>query len=206
MNGFESRRQQKLESIRQAAAHLFLKNPVDKVTVEEIAAEAKVSYATVFKYFGSKQDLVVEVMKWLYERSYEELEEILKGDKPYLQRIQEMMFQKGRMFENANLDLFEHARSYNPQEISRIAALYEEKKKHLYYEFFQEGKDNGLIHPDIPIDAIILCRKALMALIRTEPEIIIEFKHDAELLKGFFRILLYGVTGSSELPGINISL
>jgi AcrR family transcriptional regulator len=206
MNGFERRRQLKRESIKLAAARLFQHNTVEKVTVQEIAAVANVSYAVVFKYFGSKQDLVLEVMKWLYAQAYDELEEILHSDKPYLERMQAMMLHKGKLFENANIDLFRHASSYNPEEIAQIAAFYEEKKQKLYHEFFQEGKKQGFIHPDIPIDSIIIHRDALRALIQANPEILTEFKHNADLLKGFMRILLFGIMGKEKLPNINISL
>jgi len=198
MNGFERRRQQKRESIKLAAAQLFQHNTVEKVTVQEIAAAANVSYAIVFKYFGSKQDLVLEVMKWLYEQAYDELEEILHSDKPYLERMQAMMLHKGKLFEDANVDLFRHASSYNPEEIAQIAAFYEEKKQKLYHEFFQEGKKQSFIHPDIPIDSIILLRNALRSLVEGNPEILIEFKHNTDLLKGFMRILLFGIMGKEK--------
>lgn len=206
MNGFERRRLRKQESILQAAAQLFQQNTIEKVTVQEIAETAKVSYATVFKYFGSKQDLILEVMKWLYEQAYDELEKILHSDKSYLERIQEMMFHKGRLFEDLNVDLFKHARSYNPQEIAKTAAFYEEKKQNLYHEFFQEGKKQGFIHLEIPIDSIILHRNALRALIQANPEILIELKHNKELLRGYLRILLLGIMGKEELPDTIINL
>ena len=206
MNGFERRRLQKQESIRQAAAQLFQQNTIEKVTVQEIAETAKVSYATVFKYFGSKESLILEVMKWLYEQAYDELEKILHSDKLYLERIQELMFHKGRLFENVNIDLFKHASSYNPQEIAKTATFYEEKKQNLYHEFFEEGKKQGFIHPEIPIDSIILHRNAFRALVQANPEILIELKHNTDLLRGYLRILLLGIMGKEELPDITINL
>jgi len=206
MNGFERRRQQKRESIKLAAAQLFQHNTVEKVTVQEIAAAAKVSYAIVFKYFGSKEDLVLEVMKWLYEQAYDELEKILHSEKTYLDRMQEMFFHKEKLFENVNLDLFKHANSYNPEEIAKIVTFYEEKKKHQYYEFFEEGKKKGIIHPDIPIDSIILHRNAIRELFLANPELVLQFKYNSDLLKGFVRILLFGIMGKEKLPDINIGL
>ena len=206
MNGFERRRLRKQESIIQGAAQLFQQNTIEKVTVQEIAETAKVSYATVFKYFGSKQDLILEVMKWLYEQAYDELEKIIHSDKRYLERMQEMMFHKGRLFENVNVDLFKHASSYNPQEIAKTVAFYEEKKQNLYHEFFEEGKKQGYIHPEIPIDSIILHRNALRALVQANPEILIELKHNTDLLRGYLRILLLGIMGKEELPDITINL
>lgn len=206
MNGFERRRQLKKESIRQAAAKLFLQNSIEKVAIQEIAAAAKVSYATIFKYYGSKQDLVLEVVKWAYEQAYQEIENILKSDKPFLERIQEMMFHKNKLLDNADLDLFRRASSYSPQEIAKVDAIYEGKKNKLYAEFIQEGKQKGYIHPEVTTDSIIFFRNGLRALILANPDILAEFKHNKNLLKGYMRILLFGVMGKEELPDIHITL
>ena len=55
----ERNRQERHERIRAAALSLFLERGFDAVTVEEIADRAAVSPSTLFRYFPTKEDLLV---------------------------------------------------------------------------------------------------------------------------------------------------
>jgi len=48
------------QAIQDAATRLFLRSGFDAVSVAEIAAAAEVSKRTLFKYFPSKEDLVIQ--------------------------------------------------------------------------------------------------------------------------------------------------
>lgn len=56
------KRQRRSEMLR-AAGKLFEKQGYDRTTFEEIAAEAGVGVATVYKYFNSKQGVVVALLE-----------------------------------------------------------------------------------------------------------------------------------------------
>lgn len=53
------RSQRTRQRIAACALHLFVERGFDQVTVNEIAAAAKVSHMTVFRHFPSKEDIVV---------------------------------------------------------------------------------------------------------------------------------------------------
>jgi AcrR family transcriptional regulator len=55
----ERNRQERHDRIRAAALELFLERGFDAVTVEEIADRAAVSPSTLFRYFPTKEDLLV---------------------------------------------------------------------------------------------------------------------------------------------------
>ena len=55
----ERNRQERHERIRAAALALFLERGFDAVTVEEVAERAAVSPSTLFRYFPTKEDLLV---------------------------------------------------------------------------------------------------------------------------------------------------
>ena len=55
----ERKKQQTYDALSEAAIALFLKRGFDEVSVTDIAAAADVSKPTLFKYFPTKQDLVL---------------------------------------------------------------------------------------------------------------------------------------------------
>ncbi|MFI6908708.1 TetR family transcriptional regulator [Nonomuraea sp. NPDC050394] len=60
MTGLRQRKRQQVhEAISAAAITLFLERGFDEVSVAEVAAAADVSKPTLFKYFATKEDLVV---------------------------------------------------------------------------------------------------------------------------------------------------
>jgi AcrR family transcriptional regulator len=55
----ERKRQRTLSEIQRVALALFLRQGYEETTIEQIAEEAEVSPSTVFRYFPSKEDLVL---------------------------------------------------------------------------------------------------------------------------------------------------
>jgi len=192
MNGFERRRELKKGQILKAAAQLFLENGLEKTTVQEIAAKANVSYAVIFKYFISKDNLINEVMRWLYEQKYKQLESIVRSNSSFLERCNRMFLQNTKVFD-IDPDIINKASSYDSDIIHATSSQYEARSKKLYYEFFEEGKQEGYIHPDVSIDAILLHRDAFRSLISMKPELFNEFKYDRQLFKDYMRVLWFGI-------------
>ena len=47
---------------------LFVKRTIDGVSLEEVAKASKIGVATLYRYFGSKTDLVVEIFVWKWKK------------------------------------------------------------------------------------------------------------------------------------------
>ncbi|WP_416425149.1 helix-turn-helix domain-containing protein [Pseudomonas sp. App30] len=58
----EQQKEMRKQAISQAAVALFASQGYQDTTIEQIAREAGVSVPTVFKYFGSKQEIVLEML------------------------------------------------------------------------------------------------------------------------------------------------
>lgn len=65
----ERQKAQRRQAISQAAVQLFELQGFQNTTIEQIASQAGVSAPTVFKYFGSKQEILLEMLQEADERA-----------------------------------------------------------------------------------------------------------------------------------------
>ena len=56
------------EEVLDAAYKLFTKNSIEAVSMTDIADEAKIGVATIYRYFGTKQQLVICTVAREWER------------------------------------------------------------------------------------------------------------------------------------------
>ncbi len=192
MNGFQRRTEQKKKSIRQAAAALFSRHGVDKVTMRDIADEARVSHVTIFRHFRSKQDLVLEVVRWLYDEEYREIETVLQSDAPYVDRMEQMLLFRGKLQDLERLDVIRAAGASDPDLLAMTIAEFETKANELRLKFFEEGKKKGYIDPEASLEALVFIGDGLQALLKLKPGEREKLKRDKSLLQGILRLMLFG--------------
>ncbi len=71
----EHQKQQRRQAIASAAIELFQRQGFQATTIEQIAKVAGVSAPTVFKYFGSKQEIILEMVREADRRAIHDLRE-----------------------------------------------------------------------------------------------------------------------------------
>lgn len=113
MNGFEKRTEEKKQQVLHATFELMNSNTgIENVTVEEIVKQSGVSKATIFKYFGNKENLISEVFKDFLNRMGDTARQIMKENRPFEETIIAMSKNKIHFFEKVNkrfyIDLMHH--------------------------------------------------------------------------------------------------
>lgn len=156
MNGFERRKAQKKKRILEASLDLFLKYGIQKVSVVEIAKEAEVSQVTIYNYFGSKEDLIQEVIVFYVDKIWEEYEALLDSDIPFPEKIKQITFRKGTVAGDINDEFFDYFMKEYTSANSYIEKFYQEKAFPRLHDFFNEGREKGYIDPDISNEAILV--------------------------------------------------
>ncbi|MFG1733236.1 TetR/AcrR family transcriptional regulator [Paenibacillus sp. 843] len=146
MNGYERRKHKKIEQVFDAAFQLFSRHGYQKVSVNEIAQKAGVSPATIYNYFGTKDQLYMEMIKDWTDKQLEVYERILDSARSFAEKTREIM-----QLEAKNLTfLSEEFRKFQTSEergISQTIQQYsEEKVKGFFMRFVALGKQEGYIH------------------------------------------------------------
>ncbi|MCF5141818.1 TetR/AcrR family transcriptional regulator [Pseudomonas sp. WS 5532] len=70
MSGLRERQKaERRQAISEAAVELFERQGFQNTTIEQIASQAGVSPPTVFKYFGNKQEIILEILHHADQRA-----------------------------------------------------------------------------------------------------------------------------------------
>ncbi|WP_017154610.1 TetR/AcrR family transcriptional regulator [Bacillus bingmayongensis] len=156
MNGFERRKQNKIEQIYSSSFELFSKYSFQKVSVNEIAQNAKVSPATIYNYFGTKEQLYADMlMNWM-DKQLEQYEKILDSACSFLEKTKEII-----LLEAKNLQILSDNFQKSPlSEVSglvqRLESYTEQKIMQFFMKFVALGKQEGYIHIDQTEEIVML--------------------------------------------------
>ncbi len=86
----EQQKQDRRNHIVLCALHVFEERGIDQSTMNEIADEAQVGVATIFRYFDNKKQLVIECAQRLWENEYNFLNSYLVNDFDQLSGLKQL--------------------------------------------------------------------------------------------------------------------
>ncbi|MEF3305376.1 TetR/AcrR family transcriptional regulator [Paenibacillus sp. GYB003] len=149
MDGYERRKRKKMERIFGVSFELFFKHGFQKVSVNEIAHKANVSPATIYNYFGTKEQLYAETLTNWMDKQLERYESILDSGLSFPEKAKEIMLLEAK---NLNLlaDELQKVPSSEPGGWKRMMESYSERKVAPFFaKFVALGKREGSIRKDL---------------------------------------------------------
>ncbi|CAM4288197.1 TetR/AcrR family transcriptional regulator [Paenibacillus tarimensis] len=154
MDGYQLRTEKKKEKVRQAAINLFTSYGIEKVSLAEIAKKANVSPVTIYNHFGTKDELVKEVIRSYLQQEWED--RVATTSQPgisYPAKIERLIFETTDVSRKLSPD-FLNALMQDDGIRGVIEELYRE-----YIPFMvgllEEGKREGYIDPSISNESIM---------------------------------------------------
>ncbi|MCP1122679.1 TetR/AcrR family transcriptional regulator [Bacillus sp. 3103sda1] len=156
MNGFERRKQNKIEQIYSSSFELFSKYGFQKVSMNEIAQNANVSPSTIYNYFGTKEQLYADMlMNWM-DKQLEQYEKILDSACSFPEKTKEIM-----LLEAKNLQILSDKFQKSPFSegsglMQKLKNYSEQKVMQFFMKFVAIGKQEGYIHRDQTEEIIML--------------------------------------------------
>lgn len=198
MNGFTRRKEQKKEGVRQAAIVLFKTYGFNKVSINDIAQKAGVSQVTIYNHFGSKDELVHDIVKTVFLSCMEKYRAIIKGDKTFPEKMEIIVFEKTELASQYHGEWMQTvARSY-PQIQQFIENIWMQEVNRLMIDFFAEGKKQGYVNPELSSEALLLYFEILRKGIFASSDLIARTGNSEKLMRDLISLSLYGLVGRKE--------
>ena len=156
MNGYERRKQKKIEQIYNVSVQLFFKYGFQKVSVNEVAHLANVSPATIYNYFGTKEQLYADTLTYWMDKQLGEYEDILDSDFSFPEKTKNIMLLEAKNLKIIS-DEFTKALSSELGGLSQMMESYADEKVKLFFmRFVALGKQEGYIQKDQTEEAVML--------------------------------------------------
>ncbi|MEK5641565.1 TetR family transcriptional regulator [Paenibacillus rhizosphaerae] len=167
MNGFEKRTQEKKNQVLEATFRLINTDAgIENVTIDEIAKHSNVGKTTIFKYFGSKENLIHEVFKSFLTQMGETAQKIMAENKPFEETIIAMSQNKIKYLEKVNkqfyLDLMDYFTKRDDDGLSLMMQQYVKESYSLMLDLFHRGRKEGKVDLKYSDEFLLIYFQALV--------------------------------------------
>ena len=183
----------KRQKILDAATKLFgSAHDVRKVSVQDIARQAGVSPTTIYNYFGTRENLVNEIVRVLTLQNIEHNRAIVHADLPFAQKLMNIMGGKMELVQQLNSEIIARMVSQDKNIAPFIEKIYQQEIKPLWLEILSQGKRQGYIEPALSDEALLVYLDAIKTGLQGKPELIADIPGRLPLIKELTRIMFYG--------------
>jgi AcrR family transcriptional regulator len=187
-------KQEKLDSILDTAKKMFARYGLRKTSVDEVARMARVAKATIYNYFGSKDQVYLEVLRREMDEIEEKISSSVSQEVLPVDKLTTFVKAKFRYMRKAinilNLDR-EGIEKLLPSAESIRNELFE-REVDIIHSILKDGVEKGVFHLN---DSILTARAIAHALKGFELNWLV---HESEeriehYLDGLMAILFYGL-------------
>ena len=165
------------------------------MSISEIASRAGVSQVTIYNHFGSKEGLIREVTKRLYLDVLEQFREIIKGERPFLEKLKTIVFDKTQLAGQHQGELVQEAIAQDPEFQQFIEYIWQKEVNQLMIDLFEEGKKQGYIDRKLSKEAIMLYLDIMRQGVYNSPGLPDKIKSNPKLVRDLTSLFIYGLNG-----------
>ncbi len=196
MNGFERRKQAKMQTILEAAEALFTQDGISATPIAHIARQAGVSQVSIYNYFENKQGLVLAVIRQIVQRYTAIADDILTSDLPFLEKLIRLFDMKKQELLSYNPDFFSALFHQNQEVYQYLLQVCEQESLPRLRQLVAMGKAEGVISPALSDEAVMLyTRVILQAYEQMQGDI------SPALWGDMLSLFVFGLDGCRPLPG-----
>ncbi len=190
MNGFEIRREKKMEDIIKAAGELFSIKGFKSVSIAEIAKKSNVSQVSIYNFFGNKENLAKQVLFNLMDSTMKELEVIVSHNISYRNKIEKLFAISLKSADSIDENLY-RSEFIKDQAVQNFLEEYKKTKTEpLLMNLIEQGRNEGYLDSSISTESILLYIDSINSVLQTN----ISKKTRVDLGKLFY----YGLLGEKN--------
>jgi AcrR family transcriptional regulator len=183
----------KKQRIIDAALRLFQQtHNVKKVSIEAIAKQAKVSPTTIYNNFGTRENLVYEVIKVLFRENIERNRNFIYSDSPFPQKITSIINGKIDLTSRLHSEIIDKMISQDESVAPLFDEIFKTEIMPLWEKILEDGKKEGYIDESLNSEALIIYLDVLTAGFRAKKEILTGYKDKIDLIKQLTHIMFHG--------------
>ncbi|MGN8682007.1 TetR/AcrR family transcriptional regulator [Gracilibacillus sp. HCP3S3_G5_1] len=150
LNGFEKRTEEKKKKILEATFELMNRDANNgNITVEDIVKHANVAKTTLFKYFGSKENLIQKVFEHSINQMIETAKEIMDENKSFEETLIALSQNKIRFLNQINksfyLKMMDYFTEKSEDGFSRMMQHYTKQNFMMMLDLFHRGRKEGKV-------------------------------------------------------------
>jgi AcrR family transcriptional regulator len=183
----------KRDLIIETTVELFRQtHDVRKVSIEDIAAAAKVSPTTIYNQFGSRDSLVEEAARSLLVKIGAMAEQVMKSDLPFDQKLIGVVTGKIALASAASDEVIAKLTSQDKNIAPFIEEMFRKVAWPMWRDFLAEGKCQGFIDPVLDEDVFLEYLDIIRIGFGAKKDILLGWKDNFGKLQQLTNIMFYG--------------
>ena len=144
------------DHIIEHASNRYLESGVTKVSIDEIAADLRVSKKTVYKFFPSRDDLLKSVVRLMIRRVEKKIDKIIASDKPIEEKMTNWLLVIGMMLGKMSKQFVADIQRFAPALWEEVETFRREHVLSKLKEMFLQAKQEKIFREDLNVDLFYL--------------------------------------------------
>jgi len=180
------------DRIVESASEKFLSQGISKVTLNEIAADLRMSKKTVYKFFPSKDELLRSIVHMMMGRMERQIDAIVSSSKPFPEKMTELMAFAGKFVGRLSTQFIRDMERFAPALWKEVETFRRERIFSRLEKMFVQAKQEGFFRSDLDHTLFMLIFLHAMQGIMN-PTTLSQHSFSAQqAFKGIFKILFEG--------------
>jgi AcrR family transcriptional regulator len=195
VDGYKRRKEQKKESIRRAALELLKVYGFKKVSINDIAVKAGVSPVTIYNHFGSKDELVRDVVKAQFLSMMEKFRTIIYSKDSFPEKLESIIFDKTEIASQFQGELVQTVLQVDSEMQKFIEDTLQQGGYQMTLDLLEEGKKEGYVSTELSKEALMIYLEILRKGISANVDLMANVASYADLVRELNYLFLYGLMG-----------